>query len=49
MTKKEKNTFLIKMTVLSNQMLYEMDLARVDTEESNQLKKLLEKHTKMTF
>lgn len=41
MTKKEKNTFLIKMTVLSNQMLYEMDLARVDTEESNQLKKLI--------
>lgn len=49
MTKKEKNTFLIKMTVLANQMLYEMDLARVYTEESNQLKKLLEKHTKMTF
>ena len=49
MTKKEKNTFLIKMTVLSNQMLYEMDLARVDTEESNQLRKLLEQHTKMAF
>ena len=49
MTKKEKNTFLIKMTVLSNQMLYEMDLARVDTEESNQLKKLLEKHTQLAF
>ena len=41
MTKKEKNTFLIKMTVLANQMLYEMDLARVDTEESNQLKNSL--------
>ena len=49
MTKKEKNKFLIKMTVLSNQMLYEMDLARVDTEEANQLKKLLEQHTQMTF
>ena len=35
MTKKEKNTFLIKMTVLANQMLYEMDLARVDTEGIN--------------
>lgn len=49
MTKKEKNKFLIKMTVLANAMLYEMDLARVDTEEATQLRKLLEQHTKMAF
>lgn len=49
MTKKEKNNFLIKMTILSNAMLYEMDLARVDSEESKQLRGLLEKHTNMAF
>lgn len=49
MTKKEKNKFLIKMTILANAMLYEMDLARVDTEEATQLRKLLEQHTQMVF
>lgn len=49
MTKKEKNKFLIKMTILANAMLYEMDLARVDSEEATQLRKLLEKHTQMAF
>ncbi|MFV0197091.1 hypothetical protein OBK01_02575 [Empedobacter falsenii] len=49
MTKKEKNKFLIKMTVLANAMLYEMDLARVDSEEATQLRKLLEQHTQMAF
>ena len=49
MQKKEKNNFLIKMTVLANQMLYEMDNARVNSKESEQLKNLLEKHTQYAF
>ena len=49
MTKTDKNKFLVKMTILANQMLYEMDNAQVDSPESEDLKKLLEKHTQYAF
>lgn len=49
MKQSDKNKFLVKMTILANQMLYEMDEAKVNSEESEQLKKLLEQHTKYAF
>lgn len=49
MKQSDKNKFLVKMTILANQMLYEMDEAKVNSEESKLLKKLLENHTKYAF
>ncbi len=43
MTKTDKNKFLVKMTILANQMLYEMDNAQVDSPESEDLKKVARK------
>lgn len=49
LSKKEKNTFLIKATIHALALLEEMDNAGVDSEESIQLKTLLEQHTEMAF
>jgi len=49
MTKKDKNNFLIKVSIHAAALLYEMDNAKVDTEEANQLKVLLEKHLEYAY
>lgn len=46
---KKKKLFLVKFTVLSSLMLTEMENAKVNTPEAQQLKALLEKHLTMAY
>jgi len=46
---KERKTFLLKISTMAALMLYEMDNAKVNTKEADELRALLEKHIELAY
>lgn len=46
---KERKAFLLKISTLAALMLYEMDNAKVNTKEADELRALLEKHIELAY